>query len=213
MRPGYWTLLLATLTLSAYVFLDETGNNPSAVTARPPADLASNGTGTLTSASQGVPRRTSDQVDRTNRAQAPKWVPIAIPDVDPFVRRQPHGTASMQVKQAAVPTTAGALPDTTPPAPAPVESQAAPSPASSPPLAGMPSPPPAVNLRYIGMMRTVEGDTLHYLSRDNTEMVVRPGMTVDNGYVVERTEREEVVLMHPPSGNKVVLKAQRAGME
>jgi hypothetical protein len=63
------------------------------------------------------------------------------------------------------------------------------------------------------MMRTVEGDTLHYLSRDNTEMVVRPGMTVDNGYVVERTEREEVVLMHPPSGNKVVLKAQRAGME
>jgi len=91
-----------------------------------------------------------------------------------------------------------------PPPPAP-----APPPAPPPPPPPPPSPP-QMNWRALGSMVTPEGQRLVWLAKGNDEITVKPGTTLDDGYVVQSIDDQAVVLLYPSIGTTVRLDLPRA---
>jgi hypothetical protein len=86
-------------------------------------------------------------------------------------------------------------PVTPPPPPAP------PPPPSAPPPPPPPPPsPPQMNWRALGSMVTPDGQHLVWLAKGNDELTVKPGTTLDDGYVVQSIDDKAVVLLYPPMG-------------
>ena len=86
------------------------------------------------------------------------------------------------------------------PLPAPIA-----APASSPPPQA-----PALNLRYLGTMRTPEGRQLVYLARGDNAIAVAVGDKLDEGYVVEAIATDSVVLVYPQFNKRVAVPIPKA---
>jgi hypothetical protein len=86
-------------------------------------------------------------------------------------------------------------PVTPPPPPAPPAPPPAPPPPPPPPPA-----PPQMNWRALGSMVTPEGQRLVWLAKGNDELTVKPGTTLDDGYVVQSIDDQSVTLLYPAIG-------------
>jgi hypothetical protein len=120
----------------------------------------------------GAPRAMTD-------ASAP---PTALPSVLP--------ERDMQAGQRDIFT-----PVTPPPPPPPPPPPAPPPPPPPPP----PTPPP-MNWRALGSMLTPTGERVVWLSKGSDEITVKPGMQLDDGYVVQSVDENQVVLLYPSIG-------------
>ena len=82
------------------------------------------------------------------------------------------------------------------------------------PVVAPPPPPPpqapAVNLRYLGSMRTPEGRQLVYLARGDNAIAVAVGDKLDEGYVVEAIATDSVVLVYPQFDKRVTVPIPKA---
>jgi hypothetical protein len=83
-----------------------------------------------------------------------------------------------------------ALPPPPPPSP----------PAAPPPPPAPPPSPPQMNWRALGSMVTPDGQRLVWLAKGSDEITVKPGTTLDDGYVVQSIDDHAVVLLYPPLG-------------
>jgi hypothetical protein len=99
-------------------------------------------------------------------------------------------------------------PVTAPPPPPPP----APPPARPPPPAPPPSPP-QMNWRALGSMVTPEGQRLVWLAKGSDEITVKPGTTLDDGYVVQSIDDQAVVLLYPSIGTTIRLDLPHAQAE
>lgn len=94
---------------------------------------------------------------------------------------------------------AGQLDIFTPVTPPPPPSPPPPPPASPAPPPPAPSPP-QMNWRALGSMVTPDGERLVWLAKGNDELTVKPGTTLDDGYVVQSVDDQAVVLSYPSIG-------------
>jgi hypothetical protein len=81
------------------------------------------------------------------------------------------------------------------------------------PAPALPPPPPRappLNLRYLGAMRTPEGQQLVYLARGDTAVAVAVGDRLDEGYLVESLSADAVVLVYPQLDQRVTVPIPRA---
>ncbi|MBQ0935107.1 hypothetical protein [Ideonella paludis] len=68
-----------------------------------------------------------------------------------------------------------------------------------------PPPAPAVSYRFLGRMRTPEGQVLTLLQRDDKPVTLSVGLVLDDGYVVQAIEPLAVRLFYPPTATVVEL--------
>lgn len=57
-----------------------------------------------------------------------------------------------------------------------------------------------MNWRALGSMVTPAGDHMVWLAKGNDEIAVTPGAQLDDGYVVQSIDADEVVLVYPSLG-------------
>ena len=86
-------------------------------------------------------------------------------------------------------------PVTPPPPPGPP-----PAPPAPPPPPPPPPSPPQMNWRALGSMVTPDGQRLVWVAKGNEEVTVKPGTTLDDGYVVQSIDDHVVVLVYPSLG-------------
>lgn len=91
-------------------------------------------------------------------------------------------------------------PVTPPPPPGPP-----PSPPAPPPPPPPPPSPPQMNWRALGSMVTPDGQHLVWLAKGKDEQTVKPGTTLDDGYVVQSVDDKAVVLLYPSLGTTTTI--------
>lgn len=67
-----------------------------------------------------------------------------------------------------------------------------------------------MTLRYLGSMRTPEGQQLVYLARGDNAVAVAVGDKLDEGYFVEAIATDSVVLVHPQFDKRVTVPIPQA---
>jgi hypothetical protein len=203
-RPALRWLLTATLALSAVALWWPRGGSPALVAAVP-----RDGARTVP---RGAPLRPSGAGGSAERARAtvPAVAPAgALPaslgafDVQP-AQRDIFATAARAVAPAPprAPAQGGAaLPATgvSPPAAPPRVAPPAAQPGAQ--RAHAASPPPAP--RYLGSMRTPQGERVVLLAQGDTSFVARAGLHLLQGFTVEAVEPLHVRVMHEASGRVV----------
>ena len=98
-------------------------------------------------------------------------------------------------------------PVTPPPPPAPPPSPPPPPPPPPPPS------PPQMNWRALGSMVTPDGRQLVWLAKGSEELTVKPGTTLDDGYVVQSIDDQAVVLLYPSLGTTTRIPLPRGQAE
>lgn len=112
--------------------------------------------------------------------------PIALAKQDPFVspHREPLGQRSAQSIAAAIA-----------PRPSPT--------LEARPQANLPAPP---SYRFLGRIRSPDGQLHTYLATGERPLVVAPGVRLDSGHVVEAVSESEVHLRHLASEQSSVIR-------
>lgn len=72
------------------------------------------------------------------------------------------------------------------------------APSTAPPAAA-----PPVRLRFLGTMLTPEGGRVVMLASGDHVVVVRPGLAVEDGYIVQAVDVHAVRLLHAATGHRV----------
>jgi len=62
-----------------------------------------------------------------------------------------------------------------------------------------------MNWRALGAMQTPEGEHIVWLGKANQEITVKPGMQLDDGYVVQSVDQNKVVLIYPSIGTTSII--------
>lgn len=78
-------------------------------------------------------------------------------------------------------------------------------PAVTLPPAALPEQAPSPNLRFLGRFVSPAGVASVYLTQADEELEAKLGETLPNGYVVESFTQEELHLVYPLTGTRVVL--------
>ena len=65
--------------------------------------------------------------------------------------------------------------------------------------------PPALTHRFIGSMRTPEGQALVYITDGSNPVLAQPGTALASGYVVEFVDEHQVRLVYPPLAHQAVV--------
>jgi hypothetical protein len=98
------------------------------------------------------------------------------------------------------------------PAPKPLAS-AQPATVPPPPAPVLPSPPP-LTYRFLGRMRSPDGQTLVLLSNGSEVVAATAGVALDDGYIIERVSADAVHLQHTaPDATRSLALPPDAGLE
>lgn len=142
--------------------------------------------GSTSGISSAVERASADTTPTLDRASQ------ALPDAQVVRVPERLAKASLLEKPLSDPFGAAQAPDL--PKPAPI---------ISPIVAPQPSPqPPALNYRYLGQMTTPEGERIVYLAHANSDIQIRVGTQLDEGYVVQAISDKAVDLYYPALSTK-----------
>ncbi len=122
--------------------------------------------------------------DSGRKTNAPKKVVVAYPPL-------PQTLASYDLQPAQSDPFAPIAPPA-PPAPPPLPALTAPPP---PP----PPKPPAFTYRFFGAITAPSGQVDYYLTKGDKQVLVKPGQTLDDGFVVDSVTATAIRIRHPLS--------------
>ncbi|MBL8339745.1 MAG: hypothetical protein JNM97_23470 [Rhodoferax sp.] len=136
--------------------------------------------------------------DRLAKEASPAW-PQPLPQTVPALRVLP-AKCDIFAPPSQGPARTTALIQAKPAKPQ-AEPVSPPLPTVSPPVGAVAAPPPRV--RYLGTMRTPEGERLVLLLRGEVAIVARAGLQLEDGYSIQSIETAAVRLLHGASGQLV----------